>query len=95
VRKLVKPTNTPNKKNTCVPVLKQQTSKQVKSQMQQTLSTEEQKTLHLQKLQYLQKQRVLCQRKRTNAREQTILVQDLKSATKAKTKNSKRQPSFE
>ena len=61
--------------------------------MQQTLPTEEQKALHLQKLQYLQKQRVLCQR--TNAREQTILAQDLKSATKAKTKNSKRQPSFE
>ena len=91
MRKLIKPTNTPNKKNTCVPVLKQQ----VKSQMQQTLPTEEQKTLHLQKLQYLQKQCVLCQRKRTNAREQTILVQDLKSAIKAKTKNSKRQPSFE
>jgi hypothetical protein len=61
VSKLIKPTNTPNKKEHPCTCLKTTTSKQVKSQMQQTLLTKEQKTCTYKKLQYLQKQRVLCQ----------------------------------
>jgi hypothetical protein len=60
-----------------------QTSKQVKCQN----NSFQLKSKNFQ--QYIQKQRVLCQGKKTNAKEQTILVQDLKSATKAKTEQQK------